>query len=251
MLLTTITAVNDPGSSTNPIHLDYEARRLGLRGGWVGGPTLLGYLADAAVRRWGEDWLVSGGIDVRYRAPVHDRDELRVEVDDVAPAGVATTAVEMRLVNADGVACTVAQVRPPGTSVSVPEEPEVRPEPAADDKPVVSAEVLGRLPALTTIDYEADPGGGSGPVPLPDLVGASIDIMYATFRPDGPRIITRVVTTHLGRVDPGSALVARGRVAASWEHRGRTYATNSVLLSTPSGTPLLHLANTTIWRMPS
>jgi acyl dehydratase len=251
VLLTTITAVNDPGSSTNPIHSDEDAQRLGLRGGWVGGPTLLGYLADAAVRRWGTAWLASGGMDARFRAPVHDGDELAVEVDDAHgdPAGAAT--VQLRLVNAEGVACTVAEVRPPGSSLPVPPEPEVGPEPEEEDKPVVSADVLGRLPALTTIDHEAGRGGPAAPVPLQDLVGASIDIMYATFRPDGPRIITRLVTTQLAAADPGSVLVARGHVAASWERRGRTYATNSVLLSTRSGAPVLHVANTTIWRMPS
>jgi hypothetical protein len=37
---------------------------------------------------------------------------------------------------------------------------------------------------------------------------------------------------------------------AGWQQRGRTYATNSVLLSNSDDQPLLHIANTTIWRMP-
>lgn len=248
MILTTIKAVNDPGGSTNPIHLDDEARTLGLRGGWVGGPTLLGHLADAAVVRWGPGWLASGGADVRFRAPVHDQEELGVELDeDVEPGGVA----DLRLVDTEGVVRTVARVRPPGTSGGVADEPEVGPEPAQEDKPVVSPTSLGALPRLTTVRYDPGAGDGTGLVPLQDLVGASIDIMYATFRPDGPRILTRLVTTHLAAAEPGAPLVARGRVVAAWERRGRTYATNSVLLSTPAGAPVLHVANTTIWRMPS
>ncbi|GAB2592838.1 hotdog family protein [Microlunatus antarcticus] len=245
MHIATLHAVNDAGRSTNPIHLDGAARRLGLRGGWVGGPTLLGYLARAASSRWGPAWLAAGGMDVRFRAPVYDQDELRLELTEHASGGA-----EAWLTNADGVMCASAELTAPGGVRSVDPEPEVRPEPADEDKPYVSIEVLRGLPDLTTV--ECRPGGSTpdGRVPLEELVGASIDIMYATFRPDGPRILTRLVTTQLAPVPSGSTLVARGRILAAWESRARTYATNSVLLSDTDGEPMLHVANTTIWRMP-
>lgn len=246
--IATLRAVNDAGRSTNPIHLDDEARGLGLKGGWVGGPTLLGYLATAAVSRWGPRWLGSGGMDVRFRAPVYDRDELSLELTEHGPGSPA--AAEARLVNAAGVACAVADLRAPGVAVAVGPEPEVRPEPAEQDKPYVALEVFEGHPALTTIAFRPVTSTADGLVPLEELVGASIDIMYATFRPDGPRVLTRIVTNHLAAVRTGDTLESRGRVVAAWERRGRTYATNSVLLSR-EGEPVLHIANTTIWRMPA
>ena len=262
MIIARIRAVNRAGESTNPIHFDADAVRLGLRGGWVGGPTLLGYLAQAAEQKWGAAWLRTGGMAVRFRAPVHDGDELQLVRDDDQPVG--TTA---QLVNADGVVCSAADLLPPGSPgddlwsedpAGDRAAPEI-PDPGA--RPPLTFATLSRLPALTSITIESDDTDdvdGTGdhvvdrgaPVPLATLVGVSIDIMYATFRrPVGPRILTGIRTRQFSEARRGVPLQARGRILEAWRHKDRTYATNGVLVS-QGDRPVVALQNTTIWEMP-
>lgn len=252
MLLATIHAVNAAGRSTNPIHFDHAAKGLGLRGAWVGGPTLLGYLARAALEEWGPDWLASGGINTRFRAPVYDKDVLRLEVGPREPGSAGPIA---QLINSDDTACATAELIPPGAADPPAAEPDHWPEPADQHKPVITYDVLKTLPVLTSITFRPDSDDAdtaSGRHVTPErLVGASIEIMYATFRPNGPRILTGISTRHFAPVQFGQPLRARGRIVRAWRHKDRTYATNGVLISTLDEQPVMQIANSTIWEMPA
>ena len=68
--------------AANKIHDDDVARQFGFTGALVPGVELFARLTTPLVAAWGEEWLSGGRIDVRFRRPVYDGDELLVELED-------------------------------------------------------------------------------------------------------------------------------------------------------------------------
>lgn len=63
----------------NPIHVDEDyARRTPLGGTIAHGMLVLAYASQAMAAAFGRDWLVSGRLDVRFRAPARPGDNLTV-----------------------------------------------------------------------------------------------------------------------------------------------------------------------------
>lgn len=78
-----IVAQNLPEHARNPIHTDSGAQAAGFARALVAGVTTYAYLTHPVVVAWGEDWLASGGGEVRFRSPVFQDDPL-----DLVPASV-------------------------------------------------------------------------------------------------------------------------------------------------------------------
>jgi hypothetical protein len=78
-----IVAQNLPEHARNPIHTDSGAQAAGFARALVAGVTTYAYLTHPVVVAWGEDWLASGGGEVRFRSPVFQDDHL-----DLVPASV-------------------------------------------------------------------------------------------------------------------------------------------------------------------
>jgi len=76
----TIKAVNTAADSENKIHDDRVAAQFGFRGGLVPGVTVYGYLAEAALRHFGDEWLERGAMDVRFQQPIYHGEEIEVSV---------------------------------------------------------------------------------------------------------------------------------------------------------------------------
>ncbi|MCZ2859974.1 hypothetical protein [Blastococcus sp. VKM Ac-2987] len=68
--------------STNKIHEDDVARRYGFSGALVPGVELFARTTTPLVAAWGAEWLSRGRIDLRFRRPTYDGDELLVEAAD-------------------------------------------------------------------------------------------------------------------------------------------------------------------------
>lgn len=68
--------------AANKIHEDDVARQFGFTGALVPGVELFARITTPLVAAWGEEWLTGGRIDVRFRRPVYDGEELLVEVRD-------------------------------------------------------------------------------------------------------------------------------------------------------------------------
>jgi hypothetical protein len=66
----------------NKIHEDDVARQFGFSGALVPGVELFARITTPLVAAWGEEWLAGGRVDVRFRRPVYDGEELLVELDD-------------------------------------------------------------------------------------------------------------------------------------------------------------------------
>ncbi|SOC49558.1 hypothetical protein SAMN05660748_2286 [Blastococcus aggregatus] len=68
--------------AANKIHEDGVARQLGFSGALVPGVELFARITTPLVAAWGEQWLSEGRVDVRFRRPVYDGEELLVELAD-------------------------------------------------------------------------------------------------------------------------------------------------------------------------
>ncbi|MGY1834384.1 hypothetical protein ACI79P_04660 [Blastococcus sp. SYSU DS0510] len=68
--------------STNKIHEDDVARRYGFDGALVPGVELFARTTTPLVAAWGAEWLSRGRIDLRFRRPTYDGDELLVDPAD-------------------------------------------------------------------------------------------------------------------------------------------------------------------------
>jgi acyl dehydratase len=66
----------------NKIHEDDVARQFGFTGALVPGVELFARITTPLVAAWGEEWLTGGRVEVRFRRPVYDGEELLVELDD-------------------------------------------------------------------------------------------------------------------------------------------------------------------------
>lgn len=78
--------------SDNKIHDDAVAARFGFTGGLVPGVELFAYAAHPLVAAWGEDVLRGGRLQLRFRRPVYDGDEVVVSAE---PAAAGATALRL------------------------------------------------------------------------------------------------------------------------------------------------------------
>lgn len=74
----------------NKIHDDEVARRLGFSAALVPGVELFAYLCHPLVAAWGEDFLRSGRVDVRFRRPVYDGEEVAAAAEPDGDAWTVT-----------------------------------------------------------------------------------------------------------------------------------------------------------------
>jgi len=72
----TVTAVNLAEHGRNPIHTDEGARAAGFPKALVAGVSTYAYLTHPPVAAWSEEWICSGGSEVKFTAPVFDGDEI-------------------------------------------------------------------------------------------------------------------------------------------------------------------------------
>lgn len=256
-----VIAVNNAADSANPIHRDDAARSSGFRGGLVGGMSLYGYLSLPAIDWWQDAWLVNGSMTARFRSPVYHGDELQIRVH---PRVADTADRRVDLVNSDGRICAEALVGPPTSSGPSPVVSSYSSSASGAELPLIGYRTLSSLPDLAAygfcvrvdeelVDAAAQAGLASlGSVAHPKAVAAaSIAIMYATFRAEGPRIHVGLATRQLRPVHYGDSLRARGRIVRAWRFKDRTYATNDVLVIDAADRAVLNVQNTTIWEMPA
>ena len=100
-----IYTINSAGESKGSIHDDAKARELGYQGGFVPGPTVLGYMLRVLRESFGEDWLTSGEFEGRLRRPTYAGIEVTVTgrvVEEPSTENGGRVAVELRVLGPDG-----------------------------------------------------------------------------------------------------------------------------------------------------
>jgi hypothetical protein len=97
--------------SANKIHDDDVARRFGFSGALVPGVELFAYLSHPLVEACGLEFLTGGRLDVRFRRPVYDGEEVVATAEPDSGGGFAVA-----LTGADGAARAVGRAWSPDGS---------------------------------------------------------------------------------------------------------------------------------------
>ncbi|MAT06514.1 MAG: hypothetical protein CL424_15860 [Acidimicrobiaceae bacterium] len=253
-----LVARNTAPDSPNVIHTE-EARRFGFQGGIVPGLTLFGYLSRPLVDQYGPEWLAEGQLDVRFRQPVYDGDQLTLQVE---PIDGDEGHMSLRILNADGVEC----VR--GSALRYRDDREIDVSayksipfdgaPLQDGTPAL----LGQLPDLKEWELDTDEAsvaefleklGDDDPLYrqiLHPVVIARVSAYIVGRRFNfGPRIHVGVRSRFLATASIGAKLVGRGRIAKVWEHKGNHYLVSDLLVVDENERPIMQIDSESLFQL--
>jgi hypothetical protein len=141
-----VVARNGPAHAANPVHTDAGARAAGFPRALVAGVTVHAWLTHPIVEKWGDEWLRTGGGEVRFRQPVFDGDHVAVPTQ---PGEGDALVAEARVAD-DPRAVLVA------TPPAAPPAPELLPRTDRHDPFPPDAEVLAAVTDLGTVEQTID-----------------------------------------------------------------------------------------------
>ena len=230
----------------NKIHDDDVAQQFGFTGALVPGVELFARITTPLVEAWGREFLSGGRVDVRFRRPVYDGEELLVEVAD---GGALTATGPDGEVRCLGSAARTAD-RPDLTGlVEVPPvdgpvaDPVVGPFPSVHEDVTVEQnqwylDAVGEPLAHYREEAWAHPGMLVKAVHR--LLTHNVDL--------GPWIHTASECHFLGVAPLPARVTSHGRVT----HVGRRGANDEVrydALVLADGEPVLHVVHTALYRL--
>lgn len=237
-------AVNLEPAADNRIHDDDVAQSFGFTGALVPGVELFALATAPLVRAWGEAFLSSGRLQVRFRRPVYDGERVRVTVGP---------DLELALSGPDGDARTVGTVGRPA-----PQEPPTKYDTAPLPTALAAAPHVGPFGSFVE---DADPAAAQDyarrigddhpayeqlvhPGLLLRLVNAALMRNVAL----GPWIHTGSDCRLLGTAPYGSELEVRSRVTEVFSRNGHDRVRYDALI-TADGRPVAEVHHEAIWRL--
>lgn len=227
-LIHRVRAVNESRSS-NPVHDDAFARRLGFRGGLVPGAAVYGYMAVLPERRWGAPWRAGGTMSARFLKPFYDGEEVTI----TAAGDGETLDLEAR--NPEGEVCATGRAAVAGERADPDPGRYPAPEPPAQRRPPLEVAEGDALGALRTA-LRLEPA-------WPARLGNEV-LMASVALPPWIHVETR--TRHLAEVRDGEPVEVRAVVAGAWERRGHHFVDLDVLVLGESGRPAAQLRHVAI-----
>ena len=250
MTIHRIRAINTATDSENKIHDDRVAAAYGFQRGLVPGVTVYGYMTVPVLEHFGEEWLDYGSISVRFREPVYDGEEVRIEggCDEngrfqVALEGDRATAIAWidRLSGMPGV-----------------DTYATRPMPPADLRPAASHDTLAPGVVLGTLDTTLNLAETGISAPLPAAIGerrAAHPAVLLSLANEillknvslGPWIHAGSDVTNFSAARDGDVLEVRGKVSAQFERKGHEFVVLDIVTAT-SERLVQHVRHTAIWR---
>ncbi len=235
-----VVAVNLDPAADNRIHDDDVAQSFGFRGALVPGVEVFALASAPLVAAWGEAFLARGRMALRFRSPVYDGEQVRVELGEqltvTGPDGV---------LRASGQAVATAAPQPVGEYDVVPLPPAPAEEPG----------VLGTLDvpgdAVACADYVRRVGDTS---PLyadlvhPGLLLRMVNLALMSSVRLGPWIHTASDCRFLAPARVGEPLQVRSRVTGRFVRKGHDYVRYDALLLS-RGAPVAEVQHEAIWRL--
>ena len=229
----------------NKIHSDDVARRFGFSGALVPGVELFARTTTPLVAAWGEDWLSGGRIDLRFRRPAYDGEEMLVELDGERLA-VTGPGGELRCVGAAGPTA-------PRPDLAGLADVPLPPSPVAD--PVVGPFGSIREPGtVAENDWYLDAIGE--PLTLyrerslahPGLLLRLVNRLLMRNVALGPWIHTSSDCTFLGPARLPAEMIVHGR-GTGVGRRGAHDEVRYDALVLAEGNPVLHVHHTALYRL--
>ena len=238
-----VVARNIDPESDNAIHADDVAQQHGFSGALVPGVDLFAYATSPLVAAWGEAWLAAGRIDLRFRRPVYDGEELLVALDGTALT--VSAAGEVRSVGTAGLS-SVAGVLGEYVDAPLPTS-------------LPAAPVLGPLGSFTeagTASYNLDYLSAiAEPVPLyrsgiahPGLLLRLVNLLLMRNVALGPWVHTSSACRLLGIARLPADMTVRGTVTELFTRNGHDYVRYDALVLA-DGRPVMEVDHTAIYRL--
>lgn len=224
-----VRARNLAPDSDNKIHDDEVAQRFGFTGALVPGVEVFAYATHPFAAEWGEDFLTRGAMDMRFRRPVYDGEDVTVEGKETAN-GYDVTLVgpdgEPRALGHAALADAVAAVDP-SRYVETPMSDAI---PRADATSLAVGRRLGSVREPATADgHAAYLHGISETLPLYQRFvhpGALLRMVNAVLFRNvamGPWIHTASSCRFLAPAPVPSTLTAHGVVTERYERNGKSW----------------------------
>ncbi len=230
-----VVAFNTATASTNKIHDDAVAQRLGFRGGLVPGVDVYAYLCHPPVEAWGLDWLERGTMRARFHKPVYDGHRV-----DISASADGT----MRLHDDTGELCAEGAATLPDRPAPMPDVADWPDVEQVTDPPPAAPEVLvpgtafglapHRFHADVAVQYLADvreeaPLYVTDGVAHPGWVVRDANYVLSANVRLGPWIHVESIVQHHSVVRDGEIVSARALVTKEWEHKGHRFVELDVL----------------------
>ena len=239
-----VAAVNLAPDADNRIHADDVAQSFGFAGALVPGVEVFALATAPLVRAWGEAWLASGGLALRFRRPVYDGERVTVSVDEVLAVSVT---------GSDGVVRASGTASRPG---------RVRPASSYDDAPLPAALLAApSLGAFGTVRMPADPAACADyvrriddPLPVydrwvhPGLLLRLVNLALMSNVELGPWIHTASDARLLGLAGVHEDVEVRSRVTELFSRNGNDYLRYTALVHA-GGRPVIEVEHEAIWRL--
>lgn len=241
-------AVNTAPDSENRMHDDRVAAGYGFARGLVPGVTVFGYMTLPVLEHFGEKWLERGAMNVRFKEPVYEGEDVSIEAHE------AGGKLEVMLAGgrASGLAWMEHGGAPPASEYADRPLPPEGARPAASHESLAVGTVLGAL--CKTIDL-ADARVSA---PLPAAIGGDRRAHPAVLLALANEILMRNVVLgpwiHAGSelrnfstARDGEKLTVRGRVADKYERKGHEFVVLD-LLTSGVARAVQQVRHTAIWR---
>lgn len=242
-----VTARNIDPQADNAIHDDDVARRFGFSGALVPGVELFACATSPLVAAWGERWLSGGRIDLRFRRPVYDGEQLLVQLDD-GRLTVTGPDEQVRCVGSAGLSDAPPEL-PDCPDVPLPAEPVPDPVPG----PLGTVTVPGTVQeALSYLDAVGEP------VPLyreqslahPGLLLRLVNLLLMRNVVLGPWVHTSSSCRLLGPARLPAVMTVRGTVTERFQRGGHDRVRYDALVLADD-VPVLTSDATAIYRLGS
>ncbi|GAC1327487.1 MAG: hypothetical protein NVSMB13_13800 [Mycobacteriales bacterium] len=248
-----VTARNVEPDSPNKMHDDAVARRYGFAGGLVPGVTVFGYLVHPVAALWGRPWVERGTLSARFLTPAYDGDELLVEL-----TADGEDALQVSAVKSDGTVCATGRATLPAEAGLATDIAYAPPAPLVPAEPAY----VGALDVLSSLEatYDRDerkrylaqmdddlPLFADGTVGHPGWLVryANYLLMAAVDLPPWIHVASEV--TNHGVLAEGETVSVRGRVVATFKHKGHEFVELDVLMLA-GGRTLQSVRHTAIYR---
>lgn len=252
-----VVARNIDPTSDNKIHDDEVAKQFGFSGALVPGVELFAYLTHPLVDSWGTEFLSAGAIDVRFRQPVYDGEQVVAHAEAGRP-DVADVALELR--GPDGSVRSVGRAKPTGDRpgaldrfVDLPQPetlvaatPEsLLPGPLGSIREDVTADTAARYLAdiSETLPLYRDEG-----VVHPGALLRMVNALLVRNVALGPWIHTGSNCVFLGIARVPTLLRAHAIVTETFERNGHDYVRYDALVLSDD-TPVMYVDHTAIYRV--
>ena len=230
--------------AANKIHDDDVARQFGFTGALVPGVELFARITTPLVDAWGEEWLSGGRIDVRFRRPVYDGEELLVEVQDDR---LTVTGPDDEVRCLGSVGRTAGRPDLTGFAEVAPAAPVADPvvgpfgsvhEPVTVEQNEWYLDAVGEPLALYRDGAWAQPG----------MLIKAVHRLLTRNVALGPWIHTASECRFLGVARLPAVVTSHGRVT-SVGRRGRNDEVRYDALVLADGEPVLHVVHTALYRL--